>query len=232
MQSTIKYTVLCTIGIVAAMIFAIPLVHAQAPVQCNETTLFCPATSLQQPSDTLSGIKTPSVSAPAVPVARVVTYQIASKGTITADMAAFASQVAQTYADPHGWSRLGVTFQQVASGGQFIVTLAQAEVMPSYSSICDMVYSCTIGNNVVINQDRWLYATAPWNQSGGTLREYRNLVVNHETGHWLGHSDAHCGGAGQPAPVMEQQSIALEGCTFNAWPLQSELWSTKLGIRL
>jgi hypothetical protein len=38
----------------------------------------------------------------------------------------------------------------------------------------------------VINETRWLQATPLWRREGGTLRGYRDLVVNHETGHWLG----------------------------------------------
>ncbi|HVW34925.1 MAG TPA: DUF3152 domain-containing protein, partial [Acidimicrobiia bacterium] len=55
-----------------------------------------------------------------------------------------------------------------------------------------------------------------------TLAEYRAMVVNHETGHWLGFGHAFCSGPGQPAPVMQQQSMSLQGCAFNSWPLPSE----------
>ncbi len=103
--------------------------------------------------------------------------------------------------------------------------------MPSFSSGCDVEWSCRVGRSVIINDKRWVDASAAWNASGGTLRDYRHMVVNHEVGHWLGHGHLHCAGAGQLAPVMQQQSIDLEGCKFNPWPLTSELWSTQLGIQ-
>jgi len=53
-----------------------------------------------------------------------------------------------------------------------------------------------------------------------------------EVGHWLGHDHKVCSGVGQLAAVMQQQSISLGGCNFNPWPLDSELWSTQLGIYL
>jgi hypothetical protein len=62
-------------------------------------------------------------------------------------------------------------------------------------------------------------ATSSWT---GTLPEYRAMVVNHETGHQLGFNHLYCQGTGQLAPVMQQQSISLQGCLFNAWPTTAE----------
>lgn len=160
----------------------------------------------------------------------VVTYSVTTRGVITADMAEFRSQANATLNDARGWARMGVSFQEVASGGMFTLVLSEASQLPTFSSGCSAEYSCRAGRYVIINQDRWLGASPAWNQAGGSLRDYRHSVVNHETGHWLGHDHAQCGGAGQPAPVMAQQSINMYGCTFNPWPLASELWSTQLGI--
>jgi hypothetical protein len=170
-------------------------------------------------------------AARSVPISKVVTYDVTSKGTITASMSEFRTQANATLNDTRGWARLGVSFQEVASGGTFTLVLSEASQMTTFSSGCGTEYSCRVGRNVIINQDRWLGATGSWNQAGGSLRDYRHMVVNHETGHWLGHDHAACGGAGQSAPVMQQQSINLQGCGFNPWPLASELWSTQLGIR-
>ena len=159
-----------------------------------------------------------------------VQYSISSRGVTTADMAEFSTQTNATLNDARGWARLGVSFQQVDSGGSFTLVLSSADQMTSFSSGCSADWSCRVGKYVIINQDRWLGATSAWNQAGGSLRDYRHSVVNHEVGHWLGHDHATCGGAGQPAKVMQQQSIDLQGCAINPWPLASELWSTQLGI--
>lgn len=161
---------------------------------------------------------------------RVVTYDVTTRGIISASLAEFRSQANATLNDSRGWSRLGVAFQEVSSGGMFTLILSEASSVASFPG-CSAEYSCRSGRNVIINQDRWLGATVSWNNAGGSLRDYRHMVVNHETGHWLGHEHQSCGGPGQSAPVMQQQSIDLQGCSFNPWPLSGELWSTQLGIQ-
>lgn len=155
-----------------------------------------------------------------------ITYTISKNGS-TADVNEFATLANATLNDSRGWSRLGAKFKQVPSGGMFNLVLSQASLLPTYSSGCSVDWSCRAGNNVVINTDRWSGASSAWNSGGGTLRDYRHMVVNHEVGHWLGHDHASCGGSGQPAPLMQQQSIDLMGCTFNPWPLASELFTSR-----
>ena len=159
-----------------------------------------------------------------------VTYDVSTSGNVYASLSEFKLLANQTLNDARGWARMNVKFVEVASGGRFSLVLAEASQLPTFSSGCSADYSCRAGRYVVINQDRWMGATSSWNNAGGSLRDYRHMVVNHETGHWLGHDHEQCGGAGQPAPVMQQQSIDLQGCSFNPWPLASELNSSQLGI--
>ncbi len=160
-----------------------------------------------------------------------VTYIVQTRGAITASLAEFKVQANETLNSSLGWARLGISFSEVASGGDFTLVLSEASQVPSFSpTVCGSDYSCNVGRYVIINQDRWLGATPAWNNGGGSLRDYRHMVINHETGHWLGHGHAFCSAAGSKAPVMQQQSINLQGCKFNPWPLESELWSTRLGL--
>lgn len=158
----------------------------------------------------------------------VVFYQIATRGSVSG-LAEFKLLANQTLNDARGWARLNLRFVEVDSGGSFTLTLATAEEVGAVPG-CGAEYSCRSGGSVLINQDRWNGATPSWNQAGGSLRDYRHMVVNHEVGHWLGHDHSQCGGAGQLAPVMQQQSIDLQGCSFNPWPLDSELNAPQLGI--
>ncbi|GAA4678128.1 DUF3152 domain-containing protein [Nocardioides nanhaiensis] len=157
-----------------------------------------------------------------VGVRRVATYSIVTRGRIGVSVREFARQAAETFADPRGWRGGGVAFRRVPRGGGFTLVLAEASTVPSFSSGCSAEYSCRVGRFVIINQTRWRLATAPWRAAGGSLREYRHMVVNHEVGHWLGRGHAGCSGRGRLAPVMMQQSKGLDGCRFNPWPLRSE----------
>ncbi|MDN4172542.1 DUF3152 domain-containing protein [Nocardioides sp. SOB77] len=158
-----------------------------------------------------------------VDVRRTVTYSVQTRGRITTSLATFRRQAQETYADARGWRGAGVRFVPVRRGGSFTLVLAAAGEVPEFSPVCSAMWSCRVGRYVVINQERWKHASPAWNAARGALRDYRHMVVNHETGHWLGHGHASCGGPGQPAPVMQQQSKGLGGCRFNPWPTLREL---------
>lgn len=157
--------------------------------------------------------------------ARTLSYCTVADGVAQSELSDLTGKLAVAYGDPKGWNNGGrIAFRHVESGCDYRVVLATPSAMTSYGAICDDYYNCQVGNNVIVNNDRWLYATEPWNKTGQTLETYRLLIINHETGHRLGLRDYNvCSGAGSPAPVMMQQSIDLMGCTFNVWPLQSEL---------
>jgi hypothetical protein len=157
-----------------------------------------------------------------VPVRRRVTYDVTTRGRITTSLATFKRQAQETYADARGWRAGGIAFRRVARGGDFTLVLAAASTLPSFGAGCSTFWSCRVGRFVIINQDRWKFASPAWNQARAGLRDYRHLVVNHETGHWLGHGHRGCPAPGRPAPVMMQQSKGLDGCRFNPWPTAAE----------
>ena len=154
---------------------------------------------------------------------RVVTYSVETRGRITVGVAEFRRHAQQTYDDPRGWRAGGTEFRRVRHGGDFTLVLAEASRLPDFSSTCSVLWSCRVGRHVVVNQARWRHASPAWRAAGRSVRDYRHLVVNHETGHWLGRGHAGCPGPGQPAPVMMQQSKGTAGCRFNPWPRPGEL---------
>lgn len=156
------------------------------------------------------------------------TYCAATKGVDQSYLSGFIAKTAAILGDPRGWNAGGkVGFERVESNCDFSLWLSAPSQMTSFGGVCDSYYSCRSGRNVVINFDRWQSATDPWNAAGGNVEDYRVMVTNHEVGHWLGFGHRNCTGPGQPAPVMQQQSIDLQGCTFNPWPTSPELTTLK-----
>lgn len=151
------------------------------------------------------------------------TYSVSTRGNITSDLNQFRNLAAETLKDYRGWSRAGIEFIRVDSGGDFTLWLSSPAQMTSFSPHCSPEYSCRVGRDVIINDDPWQNATPAWNDSGGSLRDYRHMVINHEVGHFLGLGHYGCPSAGALAPVMQQQSIDLAGCRFNPWPRSMEI---------
>jgi Protein of unknown function (DUF3152) len=144
---------------------------------------------------------------------------------IGVDGATFAAAVESTLADPRSWGNGGrYSFQRVGAGetaaGQFEfkVSLVSPGSMETY---CPGVgtggyTSCRYGNRAVINLARWATAVPDYE---GDVATYRLYVVNHEVGHALGNREhPPCPGPGQLAPVMQQQTLGLNGCLKNPWP--------------
>jgi hypothetical protein len=143
---------------------------------------------------------------------------------IGVDGPAFAAAVEATLGDPRSWGSGGrMSFQRVgvdeaaARAYDFKVTLISPGNMESY---CPGVgtggyTSCRYGDRAVINLARWETAVPDYE---GDVATYRQYVVNHEVGHALGNGHESCPGPGLSAPVMQQQTLGLDGCAKNAWP--------------
>ena len=155
-----------------------------------------------------------------------VSFDISSRGALKGDVNEFANVVESTLTDNRGWIRAGVKFSKVSSEGRLHVVLASGAEIDKYAG-CSAELSCTVYPYVLINDARWLGATDSYNSAGLSLTSYRQMVINHEVGHFLGHDHISTCGAGGIAPVMLQQSTGLRGCTGNSWPLDSELWVTR-----
>jgi len=157
---------------------------------------------------------------PTTPVTRTVTYSIAVDGAVVSNVDEFAAVADRVYASPRGWRAAGIAFVRVASGGDFTLVLANPRQVENYDPVCSYLWSCSVGRFVVINDFRFANGSLAW---PGDLDWYRSMVINHETGHWLGLGHAFCAGPGELAPVMQQQSIDMQGCRINPWPLPGEL---------
>ena len=152
--------------------------------------------------------------------AATIEYEVSRAGTTQASFGEFGRIVDAVLDDPRGWSLSGaVRFRRVSEGGRFTVRLTDPRVVGSYTG-CSSYYSCRVGRYVMINDNRWRFATQSFR--GRPLHHYRQMVINHEVGHALGFGHGTCPGAGLRAPVMQQQSKGLNGCVHNQWPLWGE----------
>ena len=162
------------------------------------------------------------VSVMAVPAAAHPRYSfsVTTRGEVTADVDGVAAVARATLNDPRGWSLGGsIAFDRVPTGGHFQVVLASPSVIEAAAPICSARYSCRVGDEVLVNDVRWRSGTPSWTRS---LEDYQRYVIIHEVGHWLGLGHTDCPQPGSSAPVMHQQSISLDGCVANVWPLDHE----------
>ena len=155
-----------------------------------------------------------------------ISYDISTRGAVQGDIEEFRRIVAEVYADERGWLRAGVKMEEVESGAQAHVILASGEEVKKASpTVCSDELSCQVGQLILINDKRWMNASDSYNALGVSLLDYRRMVVNHETGHYIGHPHIiECETATGLGPIMLQQSTGLRGCKANPWPLPSELW--------
>ncbi|MFD0822962.1 DUF3152 domain-containing protein, partial [Micromonospora zhanjiangensis] len=132
---------------------------------------------------------------------------------------AFAAEVTRTLTDPGGWTAPGTLRLRRVGPGQpvdFTVYLATPGTRDRLcGDVRDGYTSCRNGDQVVLNVARWMKGVPSY---GADLAGYRRYMVNHEVGHRLGHGHELCPGRGRPAPVMQQQTLGLHGCTVNPLP--------------
>ena len=153
---------------------------------------------------------------------RLVRYRVAVEGAIGIDPSDFAADVDGVLADPRGWTADGtVRLQRVAPGTpvDFTVLLASPvtseQLCRAEGNLTERYTNCRLRGQVVINSARWLTAVPDYR---APLSVYRAYAVNHEVGHELGEWHELCPGPGLPAPVMQQQTLGLQGCVANPWP--------------
>jgi hypothetical protein len=149
-------------------------------------------------------------------------YRVEVERGLPYGAAEFAAAVDATLSDRRSWSGSGShPLVRVAGDADFRIVLASPATV---DRLCAPLktrgrVSCRNGFDVVINAWRWQRGAESY---GSDLAAYRHYVVNHEVGHALGFGHLPCSGPGEPAPVMLQQTVGLQGCLPNPWPTRRE----------
>ncbi|MDQ4115960.1 MAG: DUF3152 domain-containing protein [Actinomycetota bacterium] len=149
---------------------------------------------------------------------RTVAVRIEIERGLRIDGQAFAAFALATLNDPRSWGRDGdVGFARTAGDAPIHVKLATPGTTDRLCGALDTDarLSCRQGPDAILNLDRWVTGIPDY---GADLTGYRRYLVNHEVGHVLGHDHVLCPGRGVPAPVMQQQTLGLDGCRPNPWP--------------
>ncbi|MEU4261299.1 DUF3152 domain-containing protein [Streptomyces argenteolus] len=155
-------------------------------------------------------------------------YRIDVEKGLGLDAGLFAEAVHKTLNDDRSWAHNGaMTFERVSSGEPaFVITLAS----PGTTGVwCEKSGLDTTEDNVSCDSaatDRVMINAYRWAQGASTfgpdqLLAYRQMLINHEVGHRLGHNHVSCRTPGALAPVMQQQTKTLEiegiKCRPNPW---------------
>ncbi|RSS55402.1 DUF3152 domain-containing protein [Streptomyces sp. WAC01280] len=159
---------------------------------------------------------------------RLVRYRIDVEKGIGLDPVLFASAVQKTLNDERSWAGQGeMTFERISSGEpEFVITLASPGTTGKW---CDKSGLDTTVDNVscdsastervMINAFRWAQGSETFGPKA--MYAYRQMLINHEVGHRLGHGHVSCDTPGALAPVMQQQTKSLRvggiACRPNPW---------------
>lgn len=150
----------------------------------------------------------------------VRTVRVEVEAGLDIDGEVFAATVMRILNDPRSWGGDGsMSFARTDGDADFRVVLASPDKVDAMCAPLNTHgdYSCGRYGHAAINHTRWVQATEEYLQLSD-ITTYREYVINHEVGHLLGHPHVQCGGTGERAPIMQQQSIQVAPCTANAWP--------------
>ncbi|WP_405612678.1 DUF3152 domain-containing protein [Streptomyces sp. NBC_01508] len=157
-----------------------------------------------------------------------VRYRIDVEKGLGLDEKLFADAVHRTLNDDRSWAHNGaMTFERIAKGTpRFVITLASPGTTAEWcaksgldTSVDNVSCDSAATDRVMINAFRWARGAETYGPKA--MHTYRQMLINHEIGHRLGHDHVSCRTPGSLAPVMQQQTktLDLDGvkCKPNPW---------------
>ncbi|MER7820489.1 DUF3152 domain-containing protein, partial [Streptomyces sp. NPDC096153] len=159
---------------------------------------------------------------------RKVRYRVDIEQGLGLDGKLFADAVQKTLNDERSWAHGGaMTFERVSSGEpEFVITLASPGTTATWcgksgldTTVDNVSCDSASTERVMINAYRWAQGSETYGAKA--MLSYRQMLINHEVGHRLGHDHVNCRTPGALAPVMQQQtkSLDIDGikCRPNPW---------------
>ncbi|MFE9635454.1 DUF3152 domain-containing protein [Streptomyces sp. NPDC006463] len=159
---------------------------------------------------------------------KVVRYRVDVEQGLGLDPQLFAEAVHRTLNDDRSWGHGGAkTFERVPGGeADFVITLASPGTTGTWcaksgldTTIDNVSCDSASTDRVMINAFRWAQGSATYGPD--QMFAYRQMLINHEVGHRLGHGHVSCRTPGALAPIMQQQtkSLDIDGiqCKPNPW---------------
>jgi hypothetical protein len=159
---------------------------------------------------------------------RKVRYRVDVEKGLGLDAALFAKAVQETLNDDRSWAHGGtMSFERISSGEpEFVITLASPGTTATWcaksgldTTVDNVSCDSASTDRVMINAFRWARGAETYGPKA--MLTYRQMLINHEVGHRLGHGHVSCSTPGALAPVMQQQtkSLDVEGikCRANPW---------------
>ncbi|MFD3544054.1 DUF3152 domain-containing protein [Streptomyces sp. NPDC058655] len=159
---------------------------------------------------------------------KLVRYRVDVEQGLGMDAQLFAEAVHRTLNDPRSWGHGGArTFERVPGGeADFVITLASPGTTGVWcaksgldTTVDNVSCDSAATDRVMINAFRWAQGSVTYGPD--QMLAYRQMLINHEVGHRLGHGHVSCRTAGALAPIMQQQtkSLDIDGipCKPNPW---------------
>ncbi|MFB6620157.1 DUF3152 domain-containing protein [Streptomyces sp. NPDC056367] len=159
---------------------------------------------------------------------KTVRYRVDVEQGLGLDPALFAEAVHRTLNDDRSWGHGGaMTFERVPGGeADFVITLASPGTTGKWcaksgldTTVDNVSCDSASTERVMINAFRWAQGSPTYGPE--QMLSYRQMLINHEVGHRLGHGHVNCKTPGALAPIMQQQtkSLDIDGiqCKPNPW---------------
>ncbi|MFC8794316.1 DUF3152 domain-containing protein [Streptomyces cinereoruber] len=159
---------------------------------------------------------------------KLIRYRVDVEKGLGLDPKLFADAVQKTLNDPRSWAGNGaMTFERISGGeAQFVITLASPGTTGVWcrksgldTTVDNVSCDSASTERVMINAFRWAQGADTFGPKA--IHAYRQMLINHEIGHRLGHNHVNCRTPGALAPVMQQQtkSLDIDGvrCRPNPW---------------